>query len=160
MPQHRVSVAILALVLLFLAALVGSRVDSLRTERAETLARAETSMRNLTGVAEQYAQRVFETSTLLADQVIFRLAQDAEGVDALRDNEEAHRWIRELVERSAGDYLMVVDAAGRPVVTSYLFPAPALTLGDRRWFQAHLAGADPHVGEALLSRITDEVRFT
>ncbi|MGG5823162.1 ATP-binding protein [Falsiroseomonas sp. HW251] len=154
------SVAILAMVLLFLAALVGLRVDSLRTERADALARAETSMLNLTGVAEQYAQRVFETSGLLADQVAARLAQAEGGLDTLRDREEAHRWLRNLVERGSGDYLMVLDAEGRPVATSFMFPAPAVALADRRFFQAHLAGAETHLGEALIGRVTEEILFT
>ena len=84
LAPHRVSVAILALVLLFLAALVGMRVDSLLDDRDAAIARAEAGMRSLTGAAEQYAQRVFETSALVADQVARRIEAEG-GVAALRD---------------------------------------------------------------------------
>jgi PAS domain S-box-containing protein len=159
LAPHRVSVAILALVLLFLAALVGLRSVSLEEDRAAAVARAEAGMRNLARVAEQYAQRIFETSELVADQVAAHVMAGG-GTAALADTRSAHDWLRNVSGRAAGDYLMVVNAAGRPVVTSYIHPPPAVDLADRRWFQAHRDGAETHVGEALRSRITDEILFT
>jgi PAS domain S-box-containing protein len=159
LAPHRVSVAILALVMLFLAALIGLRGASLQEERAASIGRAEAGMRNLARVAEEYAQRVFETSSLVTEQVGTRIAELG-GVDALRGNLAVHHWLRDLSDRIAGDYLLVVDAMGSPVSTSAQHPAPAVDLSDRRWFRAHLAGEETHVGEAVHSRITDEVLFT
>ncbi|WP_237215520.1 ATP-binding protein [Falsiroseomonas oryziterrae] len=157
--SYRVSLVIVGLVLLFLAALVGLRVDTLRTEHAAAIGRAEAAMRNLSRVAEQYAERVFETSSLVTERVQSRVAELG-GADALRGNAEIHHWLRDLQDRSAGDYVMVTDSRGIPVSASYAHPAPQVDLSDRRWFRAHLEGAETHVGEALYSRITNEILFT
>ena len=159
LAPHRVSIAILALVLLFLATLIGLRVDSLRADRAATIARNEASMRNLALVAEQYAHRVFETSTLVSGQVAARVAELG-GVEALRGRVGIHHWLRDLSAASAGDYLMVVDASGRPVASSNQFPPPEADLSDRDWFRFHARGGEVLLGGALHSRITDEILFT
>jgi len=159
LAPHRVSVAIVGLVLLFLATLVGLRVDTLTNEHDAALARAEAGMRNLARVGEQYAQRVFETSALVTEQVQARVAELG-GAEALNGNVAVHHWLRDLSDRIAGDYVMVADARGVPVSTSYVFPAPEVDLSDRRWFRAHREGAETHVGEALYSRITNEILFT
>jgi PAS domain S-box-containing protein len=159
LASHRASGAILALVFLFLAALIGLRADSLHAERSAAIARNETAMRNLALVAEQYAHRVFETSALVSGQVAARVATLG-GVEALRDDPGVHAWLRELSAASAGDALIVVDAHGTPVATSDVFPAPQVDLSDRRWFQFHAQGGDVLVGSAVLSRLTHEIIFT
>lgn len=160
MAPHRVSLAILALVLLFLASLIGMRGDALQRDRTEALARAEADMGSLARVAEQYARRVFETSELVAARVEAHVAELG-GVAALRGNPAAHAWLRDLSEGAAGDYLMVVDDRGMPVATSYLDPPLVVDLSDRSWFRAHAEqGARMHVGGALHSRITGEILFT
>jgi PAS domain S-box-containing protein len=154
-------VAILALVMLFLAALIGLRVASLNEERENALAGGQAAMRTLALVGEQYAQRVFETSDLVTTQLIARI-EALGGVGAVRDSLAMHQWLRDLSQRSAGDYLLVVDDTGRPVLSSYLHPPPhEVDLSDRRWFRAHAdTGLDSHVGQALHSRITGEALFT
>lgn len=161
MAPHRVSVAILALVLSFLATLIGLRIVALNEERAGMLARAELSMRTLALVAEQYTARVFETSDLVTNEVAAWIASRG-GVAAVRDSHALHAVLYDLSRRSAGDYLMVVDAAGRPVSLSDRFPAPAeVDMSDRRWFRAHaVEGTHTYVGDALQSRITGEILFT
>jgi len=158
LTPNRVSAAILALVLLFLGTLMGLRVVSLADERQAAIARAEAGMRNLARVAEEYAQRVFETSALASEGIETRTAELG-GTAALR-GVAVHHWLRDVSQRSAGDYLLIVDAAGQPVATSYAHPPPAIDLSDRRWFRAHRDGAETHVGEALHSRLTDELLFT
>ena len=161
MVSHRCSVAIFGLVLLFIAALVGLRVHSLGQDRETALSGADAAMRSLVLVGEQYAERVFETSELVTTQVIARI-EALGGVAAAHDNLGLFMWLREVSDRMAGDYVMVVDAAGRPVISSHLYPAPhEVDLSDRRWFRAHAeAGLATHVGKALQSRITDEILFT
>jgi PAS domain S-box-containing protein len=159
LAPHRVSIALVALIALFLAAMVWVRAASLLEERAAALARAEAGMHSLALVAEQYAQRVLDGAELVSEQAAARIAQGG-GAAALRDRRGAHDWLLALSARSAGDYLMVVDRHGMPAATSYAFPAPQVDLSDRRWFQAHRDGAETHIGEALFSRITGEVLFT
>jgi PAS domain S-box-containing protein len=161
LAPHRVSVAILALVLAFVATLIGLRVSALSQERQLTIARAELSMRTLALVAEQYTERVFETSDLVVNEVASWITAHG-GVAAAHDSQPLHAFLRDLSLRSAGDYLMVVDAAGRPVSLSDRFPAPAgVDVSDRPWFRAHaVEGRAAHVGEALQSRITGDILFT
>ena len=161
MASHRASAAILALVLLVLGTMVGLRLVTLGEERAAALARAEAGIRTLVLVAEQYAERVFESSDFIATEVAARI-EALGGVDALRDDRGVHAWLGAMSDRSAGDYLLIVDARGRPVATSYAFPAPSeVDLSDRAWFRAHAErGEVVHVGAALHSRLTGEVLFT
>jgi hypothetical protein len=117
LAPHRVSVAILALVLLSLTTLLGVRLASLDEDRSAALARTEASMRTLALVAEQYTERVFETSDLVAGQVATRVAELG-GVDAVRGSRAMFDWLSDVSSRSAGDYVMIADATGRPVLSS------------------------------------------
>jgi PAS domain-containing protein len=159
LAPHRVSIALVALVAMFLAAMVWVQAASLLEERTASLERAEAGMRSLSLVVEQYAQRVLDGAELVTERVAAHIAEGG-GAEALRDRRSAHDWLLALSARSAGDYLMVVDRHGMPVATSYAFPAPQVDLSDRRWFQAHRDGEETHIGEALFSRITGEVLFT
>lgn len=147
MAPHRVSVAILALVMLFMAALIGLRLAALNEERENALASGQAAMRTLALVGDQYAQRVFETSDLVTAQVIARI-EALGGVEAVRDSLPMHQWLRDLSERSAGDYLTVVDAAGRPALGSHMHPAlREVDVSDRAWFRAHAEGGQStHIG--------------
>lgn len=84
--------AILALVLSFLATLIGLRVNALDEERLGTIARAELSMRTLALVAEQYTERVFETSDLVVNEVASWIAAHG-GVAAARDSQPLHAFL-------------------------------------------------------------------
>ncbi len=139
--------------------LIGLRASLLYEERDATIARAEAGLRDLTRVVEEHVGRIFETSDLVADGVAARISELG-GTARLRGDVAVHHWLRDLSERVAGDYLLVVDAEGRPVASSSHHPAPPLDLSDRRWFRVHLAGAERHIGEAIHSRLTDELLFT
>jgi PAS domain S-box-containing protein len=138
---------------------IALRATLLLDERAATIARAEAGLRDLARVAEQYVVRVFETSDLVTESVAARIAELG-GAERLRGDVAVHHWLNDLSTRATGDYLLVVDASGRPVAVSSTHPAPRIDLSDRRWFQAHVNGAERHVGEALYSRLTDEMLFT
>jgi PAS domain S-box-containing protein len=159
LAPHRVSIALVALVALFLATMVWMRVSTLQEERAAALERAESGMRSLALVAEQYAQRTLDGAELISEQAAARIARLG-GVEALRGSPGAHQWLADLSARSAGDHLMVVDREGKPVALSYTDPVPQVDLSDRRWFRAHRGGAITHIGEAIQSRITNELLFT
>ncbi len=138
---------------------MGLRGSLLLEERAATVARAEAGLRELARVAEEYVVRTFETSDLVAEIVAGRVAELG-GAARLRGDVAVHHWLGDLSERVAGDYLLVVDAAGHPVAVSSAHPPPAAVLSDRRWFQAHRAGEERHIGEAIHSRLTNEILFT
>jgi len=156
---RRVSVAILAIAGIFLLSLAGVRMAFLEQERVASLDRAEIGTRELARLLEQYARRSFETAELVSDQVAERVAALG-GPNAVAGDQRFHEWLRDLSARSTGDYIMVVDDGARPVALNSMFPTPDVDFRDRRWFQAHLAGARSHVGEALYSRVTREVLFT
>ncbi|WP_162306020.1 sensor histidine kinase [Oleisolibacter albus] len=146
---------LLATTLLLIAGLLGIFL-SLEYRRA--IARAEATTRDLTLVLEQFAIRTFENG----DQVAARIADEilaAGGVSGIRPP-VLHQLLARLSANMAGDYLMVVDRTGMPVSISDRRDVPATSLADRAWFQAHLHGAEQHVGEALFSRITGEVLYT
>ncbi|NGM20613.1 response regulator [Roseomonas stagni] len=159
MSFRRVSVAILAIAGIFLLSLAGVRMAFLEQERVASLDRAEIGTRELARLLEQYARRSFETAELVSDQVAERVAALG-GPNAVAGDQRFHEWLRDLSARSTGDYIMVVDDGARPVALNSMFPTPDVDFRDRRWFQAHLAGARSHVGEALYSRVTREVLFT
>ncbi len=126
----------------------------------QTIDRAEEATRDMAQVLEEYAERTFETADFLADDVIQHVRRHG-GADAMRDNVEAHRWLADMVGRtSASDYLMITDSDGVPVALSAQATVARVDLSDRAWFRAHQAGEERHVGEAILSRITEEVLFT
>lgn len=159
MSFRRVSVAILAIAGVFLLSLAGVRMAFLEQERSAALDRAEIGTRELARLLEQYARRTFETADLVSTRVADRVAALG-GPAAVAGDEGFHDWLRDLSARSTGDYIMVVDEGARPVALNNLFPAPDFDFRDRRWFQAHLAGIDRHVGEAIYSRVTREILFT
>ncbi len=159
MTFRRVSAVILAIAGLFLLSLAGVRVAFLEQERVAAQDRAEIGTRELARLLEQYARRTFETADLVSSRVATRV-NDLGGPAAVAGDEAFHDWLRNLSARSTGDYIMVVDGGARPVALNNMFPVPDFDFRDRRWFQAHLAGADRHVGEAIYSRVTREILFT
>lgn len=159
MTIRRLHLAILAIAAFFLVALIGLRAAFLDEEHREALARAEVGTRDLARLLEQYARRAFETADLVALQLADRVAA-AGGAAATRDNRSFHAALLALSQRIPGDYVMVVDAAGRPTAMTSGFPASRVDLSGRPWFQAHRAGAERHVGQAVVSRVAGEVMFT
>src|SRR5688572_6628458 len=114
---RRVRRLIYLIALLFCFALVGMRGASLWAEYQAALDRTEASARDLARIVEEYARRTFETSDLIADAVAAQVAALG-GTAALRGNAAASRWLRGLAERTSGDHLLVVDAAGVPVAAT------------------------------------------
>jgi PAS domain S-box-containing protein len=154
-----VNLAILAIATLFLVMLVGMRVTFLERERAAALIRAEGVTRDLARVLEEYARRTFETADLTTEHVATRVAAVG-GVAATAGSQAFHEELRRLMEAMTGDYLSVTDRQGRLVSNSIGLPVDTANFSDRPWFRAHVAGAERHVGEALFSRVTQEIVFT
>jgi len=155
-------VAVLGLALLSVA---GMRGVFLWMEYHRTLAQAQATTADLTRVVTEYAVRSLENALLLTDLVTAQVAAanpTPADLAGRRGDDGLHAYLRRLTERtSAHEYLMVVDAQGRPVALTTGRPPPDLSLADRPWFRAHADGGhDFWVGEALHSRINGEVLFT
>lgn len=155
-----VKTALLATALLFAVTLVVVRGAALWLERQDALERAEATTRDMTLILEEYARRTFETSDLVLSDIA-RFVREHGGTAALRQDDEAHRFLVDLSqESSSGDYFLVVDREGVPTASTAQFPAPDVSRQDQPWFQAHLAGADRVVGQARVGGITGEIQFT
>ncbi|WP_135466965.1 hybrid sensor histidine kinase/response regulator [Crenalkalicoccus roseus] len=138
---------------------LGLRGLALWSEHRSALRWAEASARDLARIVEEHAHRILDTGDLVIDQVVEGIARRG-GVMALRGDEEAFRWLRRLASRLPGGYILVVDPNGVPVALSEAHPAPETPLADRPWFRAHVEGAERHIGEALVSRLTRDVLST
>lgn len=145
---------------LFLGAAGLSRGYILTEEYDAVLQSAEQATRDWAVLLEQYTARTFETGDLVADAVIDHV-RDRGGVDRLRGDAGLGNLLLNLVGRSPGDYLMVVDKHARPVALTATPVLPNVDFSDREWFRAHAVdGRDFLVATAIFSRVTFEVLFT
>jgi two-component sensor histidine kinase len=155
-----VRAALYATALLFALTLVLIRGLALWLEYDAALERAESTTRDMTLILEQFAKRTFETSDHVLREVA-RFSNERGGAMALRESDEAHRYLVDLSrESSSGDFFLIVDRNGVPSALTAQYPAPDISLRDQDWFQAHLGGADRVVGQAIVGRITGEILFT
>ena len=148
---------ILLLAAAFALALVGTRMLFIRQDNAAAVVRTAAGADDLARIVEQYARRTFETSDLVTAQVVAHVA-GLGGVPALGRQPDAWLFLHELARRAQYDFIVVVDAQGVPVLANY-GPAPAnrTSLADQPWFQAHQAGAEVRVGEAVFGRVSQQV---
>jgi two-component system NtrC family sensor kinase len=112
-------------------------------------------------IAQEHASKVFEANELIMGRV-----EDALGTadeTAIAGNEKPlHEHLRRIV---AGipqlQTVWVLDAEGRPLVSSRQYPAPrATSAADRAYFQWHRDGhPGVFVTEPLMGRISDENFF-
>jgi len=154
----RIARLVYILAAVFALTVVGTRAASLWREWRSAISRAETGAEETARLVEQYAQRVFETSDLVADQVLSEVALRG-GPAAVRDDPRFRQLLRDLAERTAGDRVVLVDAGGFAVAGSAAV-ASSISVSDRSWFQEHLHGADRVIGGAMVSRFTGQVVFT
>jgi PAS domain-containing protein len=152
-------VLILLMVVSFAVTVIGMRASSLWEEHDRAIVQAQAASRDLARITEEYASRVFETSDMVASETI-RHIRERGGTARARDGADSHRYLLDLSRRTTGDHIVVVDRAGIPAVVTTQFSPPVVDLSDRDWFKAHVAGADRHIGKAIVSRITGEVMFT
>lgn len=130
---------------------VGMRAVWLWSEYDRELARAESASRDLARMTEEYIDRIFETSDLIALEVV-RYVRQKGGVEQISNRLEPHRYLGDLARRIAGSQIFVVDRKGAPALLTTQFPAPSGDFTDRAWLRDHLAGAESHIGEALIGR--------
>lgn len=158
---QRIRKTIAATAVFFAIAVIGLRGTSLWLEYHANLERVEAISGDLARVVEEYAHRTFETSGLLADDIAAWVVAHG-GTGALGDGRAAHDALVEAARRtSTADYAMIVGADAVPIAVSAVFPVDKVDFSDRAWWKAHAEqGLPRYIGEAIFSRITNEVLFT
>lgn len=125
---------------------------------------ARTRLDRTLDLVHEHAVKVFETHDLVveqANQIVLGLS-DAE---IKARGPELHDRLSRLGRRLPQvTNLWVLDAAGRPLVSSAISPIPAtLDLSDRDYFRVHRAGAVPrgqdYVGEIIDGRALRKTAF-
>ncbi|KRC20111.1 hypothetical protein ASE31_26420 [Acidovorax sp. Root217] len=119
----------------------------------ETDARVSRSLR----VAHEHASKVMATSEAVAEKA-FSLV-NGKNPQALHSIEA---FLHEELRRRSMDQpqiqsLLVLDAQGRPIASSRMFPFPRVDLSDGEYFQQHLRGrTGPHLSRPLVTRTSNE----
>lgn len=140
-------------------ALAAWRVHALYMDRYRMVDEARTTAATRAQNAVNYVERTMDVADLMAERVRGHIGQ-AGGLAAI-DPQDLQRFIAATAHSTAmPDYITVVDATGRAVVISERSNAPPVSLADRGWFKAHLAGADTYAGEAVKSRLGRNIVYT
>ena len=155
----RTQAAIYALALFALGAIIVWRVGAILNERNQLVAAAQAeTVANALSVAD-YSDRALDVANLMAESVLQYIRQRG-GLGAI-PKDELQQYIAGVTRQtSMHDYLMIVDATGRPVVRSERRDVPSVSLADRAWFRAMAGGAESFVGEAVRSRLGRHVIYT
>jgi PAS domain S-box-containing protein len=126
---------------------------------ASLLQRGHADASSKAAALEQYVRRSLEVSTAVAEDAL-RFLHRRETLEGLAQDQEAHSYFSLLASSPGlGTGVIFVDDVGRVVLHSDTFPAEPVSLSDREWFQAHLAGADRAIDGAFISRVTQELMF-
>ena len=119
----------------------------------ETDARVSRSLR----VAHEHASKVMATSEAVAEKA-FSLVngknpQDLRSIEAFLHEELRKRSVDQPQIQS----ILILDAQGRPIASSRLFPFPRVDLSDGEYFQHHLQGrTGPHLSKPIVTRTSNE----
>jgi signal transduction histidine kinase/ActR/RegA family two-component response regulator len=151
-----VATVVIVPVVIFVGASSLSYVNHFREAR-EGLART-------LDLVHEHAVKVFETHELAAghvDEILFGLSDEE-----IREREPAlHGRLKGLADRlpQVSD-VWVLDAAGKPLVTASIIPAPStLDLSDRHYYRVHRDGQLPpgtaYVSERLRGRADSSADF-
>ena len=119
----------------------------------ETDARVSRSLR----VAHEHASKVMATSEAVMEKA-FSLV-DGKNPQALRSIEAfLHEELRKRsVDQPQIQSILILDAQGRPIASSRLFPFPRVDFFDGEYFQYHLQGRPGvHLSKPLVTRTSNE----
>jgi two-component system, sensor histidine kinase PdtaS len=121
--------------------------------------RASGDTRSMVVALGEYVERSKTISGIVAEQTALLAAE--RGIDNLARDFEAHLEIRRLADRLPGESaIIVVDLEGVVVLRSDKHPPGHVRLANREWFRALQSGVSPHVGRAVMSRITGTAVYT
>ncbi len=119
----------------------------------ETDARVSRSLR----VAHEHASKVMATSEAVAEKAFSlvngKKPQDLRSIEAFLHEELRKRSVDQPQIQS----ILILDAQGRPLASSRLFPFPRVDLSDGEYFQHHLQGrTGPHLSRPIVTRTSNE----
>ncbi len=138
---------------------VGLRVYYSWTDREETLRHSEERVQSAARIVQEHVRRTVATGDLALARVIDQIQHY--GLDGLSANrtmwQSMHQMVESLPEISA---VWIHGADGRSLLTSRQYPTPPTDVSDRPYFQIHAEGADYHVGERIVGRLTGQHSFT
>jgi len=123
--------------------------------------RARLAVERVARVAEEHAQKVFETNIALIRRALDLLG-DRPTPDLLADEARLHEALKRMTEGLTQlQGIFALDGAGTMIATNRAFPAPhQIDFSDREFFKHHRAGGmQPYVSEYLTSRTTGEPFF-
>jgi signal transduction histidine kinase len=144
--------AMLPLVMFLAAAAYLYRVD---------VQRARLAVERVARVAEEHAQKVFETNITLIRRA-FDLLGDRPSPDLVADEARLHESLKRMTDGLPQlQGIFINGPEGRMIASNRVFPAPHdIDYTDRDWYKHHRAnGAQPYVSEYLTSRTTGEPFF-
>ena len=125
------------------------------------VSRAQFAVERAALVAEEHAQKVFETNILLIRRAL-DLMGDRTTPELLAEELRLHESLKRMTEGLTQlQGIFTMDAAGNMIATNRAFPAPhQIDFTDREFFRHHRSdGAQPFVSEYLTSRTTGEPFF-
>jgi len=129
------------------------------SDRAEALHYSEEQAQSAARILQEHVHRSVNTGDLVLARVLDQVRYH--GLDGLSTNRAMWQSMHEMVENLPEIAAVWVHAAdGRSLLTSRQYPTPTTDVSDRAYFQAHVAGADFHVGERIIGRLTGELSFT
>jgi signal transduction histidine kinase len=112
-------------------------------------------------VQQEEAQRTFQLVELALNSVK-DLVADMSADDIRRDQKRLHQLLLKLdAQIPLIQSIWIYDPDGRPLVTSWMDPAPNESYADRDFIRAHAASdAEPYYGQVYESRFGAEPFFT
>ncbi len=129
------------------------------SDRGEAIHYSEEQAQSASRIFQEHVRRSVNTGDLVLARVLDQIR--FHGLDGLSSNrimwQSMHEMVDNLPEIAA---VWVHDAGGRSLLTSRQYPTPRSEVADRSYFQAHVAGADFHVGERIIGRMTGDLSFT
>ena len=122
---------------------------------AQEVAQAEVSAANTAHALEQHAARAFETIDTYLRAVAPLVGTGASSLSS----EAIHTALREQVPRSRLNNILIIDRDGRATVEADAFPARALDVHDRDYFQTLRDRPDSGlvIGNPITGRLTGKL---
>jgi two-component system, sensor histidine kinase and response regulator len=151
----------LLLILFALVAVIGVGFRAYYTwvDREETLQHSAERVQGATRIVQEYVRRTVATGDLALTRVIDQVRHY--GMDGLSANrtlwQSMHQMVEDLPEISA---VWIHGSDGRSLLSSRQYPTPPIDVSDRPYFYVHVEGADFHVGERIVGRLTGQKSFT
>ncbi|MBY6262980.1 GGDEF domain-containing protein [Azospirillum sp. 412522] len=156
MPRHLNALLAAGLALTVVIAMT---VHIVWQDRKSTAAQMEALAADMAKVVEAHVLHTTKGADIALRQAT-SLVDEAGSLEAVRNHTHWRRLRDALANVDGGETLWLFDAKGEAVVGTGRQMERPLNIGDRRHFQAVMAGADFVISPALRSRLDDRILFT